>query len=97
MSANRKLPNKRCITSSTRGRGAGLLLELPEVDRLKAIERAGHRRQRIFKACRAIKQHLAVIFRDPTVVEALLVGGVGGGPLWVQQKPLLARHFVQRR
>src|SRR3954464_1804863 len=53
------------------------LLEFRVVDRLVSIERSRDRRQRILKPCRAIEQHHAIIFRDASVREALLVGGIG--------------------
>src|SRR5258705_13989656 len=71
-------------------------LEFRVVDRLVTIERARDRRQRILKPCRAIEQHHAIIFRDATVGEALLVSGIGRSALRAQQQALFARHFIER-
>src|ERR1700687_1151226 len=51
-------------------------LQFRVVDRLVAIERAGDRRQRVFKACRAIEQHDAIIFRDAGIGRAFVVSGL---------------------
>src|ERR1700744_2716054 len=71
-------------------------LQFRVVDRLEAIERARDRWQRIFKTGRAIEKHHPVAFRNTTIVEALLVGGIGRRTLGAQQQPLLARDFVER-
>ena len=46
------------------------LLQLREIDRRMAIQRARDRRQRIFKAGRTIEQHHAIIFRHAALGEA---------------------------
>src|SRR5438046_9743087 len=76
--------------------GAARTSKFCVVDRLVTIERARDRRQRVFKACRAIEQHHAIIFRDAAIVETLLVGGVGGCSLRTQQQAFLTRNFAQR-
>src|SRR5688500_12142925 len=62
------------------------------VDRLMSIERARDRRQRIFKPCRAIEQHDAIVLRHAAVGKALLVGSIRRRPFRTQQQALLARH-----
>src|ERR1700750_2613565 len=54
-------------------RFVGSELELREVNRLVAIERSRHGRQRIFKSGRAIEQHHAIIFCDAAINQTLLV------------------------
>src|SRR5262245_63325028 len=71
-------------------------LQLREVDRLVAIERARHWRQRVFKPCCAVKQHHPITLCNTTFGEALLVGGVSGSTFGAEQQPLLARDFVER-
>src|SRR5262245_39481740 len=77
-------------------RNDGRCLQLREIDRLVAIERSVDLRQRIFEPCRAIKQHHAITLCNTTFGEALPVGGVGRRTLGAEQKPLLARHFIER-
>src|SRR3954447_22476022 len=71
-------------------------LQLRVVDRLVAIERARDRRQRIFKPCRTIEQHDAIVFRHAAVGKALLVGSIRRRPFRTQQQAFFARHFVER-
>src|SRR6185312_4226329 len=70
--------------------------ELRVVDRLVSIERTRDRRQRVFKPCRAVKQHDAIGPGNPTFGEALLIGGVRRRAFRTQQQAFLARHLVER-
>src|SRR5216684_6247961 len=87
---------KTVLRITPSGDAALRILQLRVVDRLMAIERARHRRQRVFKACGAIEQHHAITFADAAVGEALLIGGLGCSPLRTQQQALFARNFVER-
>src|SRR3954453_12909884 len=55
-------------------------LQLRVADQLVAIERARDRRQRIFKPCRTIEQHHAIVFRHAAIGKAFLVGSIRRRP-----------------
>src|SRR5215208_5956458 len=83
------------ITPSKPRTFKNLKLQPRVVDRLVPIELARNRRQWIFKPCRAVEQHHAVIFRHATVGEALFVGGIGCRALRTQQQPFFTRDFIE--
>src|SRR5262245_10866205 len=92
-----RVPEEDLTRTFALPRSVGLLpLELREVDRFVAIEDALDLRQWIFEPCRTIKQHHPIALGNTTFGEALLVGGICCGALGTEQKPLLARDFVER-
>src|SRR5215467_1261417 len=72
-------------------------LQSGEINRLMPVQRAMHRRQRVFEAAGTIEKHSLIGTRNTAIGEALLVGRISRRALWAQQEAFLTRHFIERR